>query len=341
MLEVIAFDGNAIRLLDQRALPRQTSYLTLKTPKEAAWAIHAMAVRGAPMIGVTAAFGMALSLRGLSEDASLEQSFQNAKQQIQASRPTAKNLFFALKAMEDSFQEALVENLGLKDTQERLNARALALYREEVQRSDAIARIGAELIPKGARVLTHCNTGSLAVPGPGTALGAIKEAFAQGKLKEVYVDETRPLLQGSRLTAFELSSLGIPYRIVVDSAVASLFEAGKVDAVLVGADRIAKNGDTANKIGTLMLARLCSAHSLPFFVLAPTSTIDPDVENGLKIPIEERNEAEVLTFAGKRVAPSGAKAFNPAFDVTPAGLIRAFVTERGVIHPPFSESLLT
>ena len=341
MLEAIAFDGNAIRLLDQRALPRQTSYLTLKTPKEAAWAIHAMAVRGAPMIGVTAAFGMALSLRGLSEDASLEQSFQNAKKQIQASRPTAKNLFFALKAMEDSFQEALVENLGLKDTQDRLNARALALYREEVQRSEAIARIGAELIPKGARVLTHCNTGSLAVPGPGTALGAIKEAFAQGKLKEVYVDETRPLLQGSRLTAFELSSLGIPYRIVVDSAVASLFEAGKVDAVLVGADRIAKNGDTANKIGTLMLARLCSAHSLPFFVLAPTSTIDPDVENGLKIPIEERNEAEVLTFAGKRVAPSGAKALNPAFDVTPAGLIRAFVTERGVIHPPFSESLLT
>lgn len=341
MLEAIAFDGNAIRLLDQRALPRQTSYLTLKTPKEAAWAIHAMAVRGAPMIGVTAAFGMALSLRGLSEDASLEQSFQNAKKQIQASRPTAKNLFFALKAMEDSFQEALVANLGLKDTQDRLNARALALYREEVQRSEAIARIGAELIPTGARVLTHCNTGSLAVPGPGTALGAIKEAFAQGKLKEVYVDETRPLLQGSRLTAFELSSLGIPYRIVVDSAVASLFEAGKVDAVLVGADRIAKNGDTANKIGTLMLARLCSAHSLPFFVLAPTSTIDPDVENGLKIPIEERNEAEVLTFAGKRVAPSGAKALNPAFDVTPAGLIRAFVTERGVIHPPFSESLLT
>ena len=339
MFEAIAFDGNAIRLLDQRALPQQTSYLTLKTPKEAAWAIHAMAVRGAPMIGVTAALGMALSLRGLREDESLEQAFQNAKQQIQTSRPTAKNLFFALQAMEDAFQEALREGLSLKGVQERLNARALALFREETQRSEAIARFGAGLIPTGARVLTHCNTGSLAVPGPGTALGAIKEAFAQGKVKEVYVDETRPLLQGSRLTAFELSSLGIPYRVIADSAAASLLEAGKVDAVLVGADRIAKNGDTANKVGTLMLARLCAVHAVPFFVLAPTSTIDVDIEDGRSIPIEERNEAEVLTFAGTLVAPSGARAFNPAFDVTPAGLIRAFVTEQGVVHPPFLGSL--
>jgi methylthioribose-1-phosphate isomerase len=339
MFEAIAFDGNAIRLLDQRALPRQTNYLTLKTPKEAASAIFTMAVRGAPMIGITAAFGMAISLRGLREDESLEQAFQGAKQQIQASRPTAKNLFFALQAMEDAFEDALREGLGLNGVQERLNARALALFREETQRSEAISRFGAELIPNGARVLTHCNTGSLAVPGPGTALGAIKEAFAQGKVKEVYVDETRPLLQGSRLTAFELSSLGIPYRVIADGTAASLLEAGKVDAVLVGADRIAKNGDTANKVGTLMLARLCAVHTVPFFVLAPTSTIDPEIENGLEIPIEERNEAEVLTFAGTLVAPPGARAFNPAFDVTPAGLVRAFVTEQGVVQPPFSGSL--
>ena len=339
MFEAIAFDGNAIRLLDQRALPRQTNYLTLKTPKEAASAIFTMAVRGAPMIGITAAFGMAISLRGLREDESLEQAFQGAKQQIQASRPTAKNLFFALQAMEDAFEDALREGLGLNGVQERLNARALALFREETQRSEAISRFGAELIPNGARVLTHCNTGSLAVPGPGTALGAIKEAFAQGKVKEVYVDETRPLLQGSRLTAFELSSLGIHYRVIADGTAASLLEAGKVDAVLVGADRIAKNGDTANKVGTLMLARLCAVHTVPFFVLAPTSTIDPEIENGLEIPIEERNEAEVLTFAGTLVAPPGARAFNPAFDVTPAGLVRAFVTEQGVVQPPFSGSL--
>ena len=339
MFEAIAFNGSSIGLLDQRALPQQANYLTLKTPKEVALAIHTMAVRGAPMIGVTAAFGMALSLRGLREHESLEQAFQSAKQQIHTSRPTAKNLFFALRAMEDTFQEALREGLSLKGVQERLNARALALFREETKRSEAIARFGAELIPSGGRVLTHCNTGSLAVPGPGTALGAIKEAFAQGKLKEVYVDETRPLLQGSRLTAFELSSLNIPYKVIADSAAAGLLEAGKVDAVLVGADRIAKNGDTANKVGTLMLARLCAVHSLPFFVLAPTSTIDPDIEDGSGIPIEERNEAEVLTFAGTLVAPPGARAFNPAFDVTPAGLVCAFVTEQGVFQPPFLGSI--
>jgi methylthioribose-1-phosphate isomerase len=170
-------------------------------------------------------------------------------------------------------------------------------------------------------------------------LGAIKEAFAQGKVKEVYVDETRPLLQGSRLTAFELSSLNIPYKVIADSAAAGLIEAGKVDAVLVGADRIAKNGDTANKVGTLMLARLCAVHGLPFFVLAPTSTIDPDIEDGSGIPIEERNEAEVLMLSGTLVAPPGARAFNPAFDVTPAGLICAFVTEQGVFQPPFLGSI--
>lgn len=336
MLEVVSFDGQVIRLLDQRTLPQHSKYLILQTPAEVASAIQTMAVRGAPMIGVLAAFGMALSLKGAKDPMDMKTRFQAAKELIHSSRPTAKNLFYALQIMEEAFNEALKRHIEPNDIPEHLKARSLEFFKEEENRSKAISKHGASLIPPRARVLTHCNTGTLAVPGPGTALGAIKEAFLQGRIEEVFVDETRPLLQGSRLTAFELASLDIPYRILVDSAAATLLEAKRVDMVLVGADRIAANGDTANKVGTLMLARLCAVHGLPFIVLAPTSTIDPSAETGLDIPIEERNEAEVLTLERKRIAPSKARAFNPAFDITPAALIHAIVTEKGVISPPYT-----
>jgi methylthioribose-1-phosphate isomerase len=336
VLEVVAFDGEVIRLLDQRALPQYSNYLNLKTPQDVTSAIQNMAVRGAPMIGVLAAFGMALALEKIEDPKSMKAAFRAAKELIQASRPTAKNLFYALRVMEDAFNDSLNKDIGPKDIRKNLKIRASSLFKEEAARSKAISKHGASLIPHKARVLTHCNTGSLAAPGPGTALGAIKEAFSQGRIEEVFVDETRPLLQGSRLTAFELDSEGIPYRILVDGAAASLLEAKRVDMVLVGSDRIAANGDTANKVGTLMLARLCAVHGVPFIVLAPTSTIDPNTESGLTIPIEERNEDEVLTLANKRIAPSMARAFNPAFDITPAGLIHAIVTEQGIVSAPYS-----
>lgn len=336
MLEVIAFDGESIRLLDQRILPQRSDYLHLTTPREVASAIQNMAVRGAPMIGVLAAFGMALSIEKTEDKSGMEAAFKAAKELIQASRPTAKNLFHALEMMERSFNEALARGMDPKGISESLKVQASRFFKEEEARSKAVSKHGASLIPPESRVLTHCNTGALAAPGPGTALGAIKEAFFQGRILEVFVNETRPLLQGSRLTAFELASEAIPYRILIDSAAASILAAKRVNMVLVGADRIAANGDTANKVGTLMLARLCAAYGVPLIVLAPTSTIDPDTESGMTIPIEERNEAEVLTLANKRIAPAMARAFNPAFDITPASLIHAIVTEQGITRQPYS-----
>ena len=295
-------------LLDQRRLPGEEIELECRSAAEVAEAIRTLAIRGAPAIGIAAAYGYALAVAG-GEDS------DEAAAVLGGSRPTAVNLSWALgevRAAEDPAE------------------RAREIHREEVERCRAMARHAAELLEPGSRALTHCNTGGLATGGYGTALGALRAASEQGRLDHVWVDETRPLLQGARLTAWELGALGIPYAVIVDSAAGGLMASGEVDAVLVGADRIAANGDTANKVGTYPLAVLAAHHGIPFYVVAPTSTIDRGTPAGDAIVIEQRAGDEVTTAFPAR---------NPAFDVTPAGLITAIVTEAGVHRPPYQGSL--
>ena len=304
---IVRLEGDAVVLLDQRRLPEEEVELRCESAAEVADAIRTLAIRGAPAIGVAAAYGLALAAeRGEDLDAAYEV--------LAASRPTAVNLRWALDAMRE----------------EPTAGRARALHDVEVERCRRMAAHGAELIPHGARVLTHCNTGALATVGYGTALGAIRAAWEHGLVEHVWVGETRPLLQGARLTAWELDALGIPFAVVADSAAASLMAAGEVDCVLTGADRIAANGDTANKIGTYALAVAAHHHRVPLYVIAPTSTLDPDTATGADIPIEERDSGEVSASFPAR---------NPAFDVTPAALIAAIVTDVGVHEAPYEESL--
>lgn len=305
-------------MLDQRLLPNQEVWLTLRTAEEVAAAIRDMAVRGAPAIGVAAAYGIALAARS-GED------LARADAVLRASRPTAVNLFWALDRM------AAVPD----KSPERLLAEARAIEREDVAMNEAIGRHGAELVPRGARVLTICNTGSLATAGHGTALGIIRSAFAAGRVSFVYSCETRPRQQGLRLTAWELMRDAIPFASIADGAAGSLMQAGKVDFVVAGADRIAANGDSANKIGTYSLAVLARHHRIPFVIAAPSSTLDAALPNGGSIPIEERPADELTLIEGVAVAPAGCPVFNPAFDVTPGELIDAIVTENGVFRPPY------
>ena len=304
---IVRLEGDAVVVLDQRRLPAEEVELWCISAAEVAEAIGTLAVRGAPAIGVAAAYGLALAAaRG--ED--LEQAYDV----LAASRPTAVNLRWALDAMRDD------------PTAER----ARALHHEEVDRCRRMAEHALALIPAGARLLTHCNTGGLATGGYGTALGAIRAAWEAGLVAHVWVDETRPLLQGARLTAWELDALGIPFSVIVDGAAASLMAAGEVDAVVTGADRIAANGDVANKVGTYGLAVAAAHHGLPLCVVAPTSTLDSSTATGRDIPIEERDPAEVTSRFPAR---------NPAFDVTPSDLVAAIVTEIGVHRAPYAESL--
>jgi methylthioribose-1-phosphate isomerase len=307
--QIVRFEegGPAVVLLDQRRLPDEVSYLTCPTVAELADAIRTLAVRGAPAIGIAAAYGIALAAtRGddLDEAAAL----------LRASRPTAVNLSWAVDQL---LPEPTVE-------------RARELHADEVDRCRRMAAHTAELLQPATRALTHCNAGGLATGGYGTAVGALRAAWERGLLERVLVDETRPLLQGSRLTAFELEQLGIPYAVIADSAAASMMAAEEVDCVVTGADRIAANGDTANKIGTYALAVLAKHHEIPLYVVAPTSTVDLATPTGNEIPIEERSPEEITTRFAAR---------NPAFDVTPAGLIAAIVTEQGVHRAPYAQSL--
>ncbi|HIP99868.1 TPA: S-methyl-5-thioribose-1-phosphate isomerase [Candidatus Bipolaricaulota bacterium] len=337
MLRPVYWEEGAVRLLDQTRLPHEEVWLTLTGWQEVAAAIREMRVRGAPAIGITAAYGLVLSVWGLSPGADPGPPFRAAAEGLSRTRPTAVNLFWAIRRMERAFQEH--QSVGLPGLKETLLREARKIHEEDIAANRLIGEHGARLLPPGARVLTICNTGALATGGYGTALGVIRSAWVAGKLELVYACETRPRLQGARLTAWELLREGIPFKLLADSAAGWLMARGGADAVLVGADRIAVNGDTANKIGTYTLAVLARRHGVPFYVVAPTSTVDPDLEEGGKIPIEERGEAEVLSPYGCRLAPEGARAWNPAFDVTPAGLITAIVTERGVISPPYHETL--
>jgi len=320
-VEALRWKGDRLEVLDQRLLPDRIEYLTCRTAAEVAEAIRDMAVRGAPAIGCAAAFGIALEPEESSYDI------------LAKSRPTAVNLFWALDRMKRVALAARA--LPLPALRAGLLAEAQAIRDEDIAANRAMGAHGAALVPAGARILTHCNAGALATAGYGTALGVIRAAHAQGKVALVWVDETRPVMQGSRLTAWECVREGIPHRLIADVAAASVMARGQVDLVVTGADRIAANGDTANKIGTYSLAVLARHHGVPFYVAAPFSTIDPALPSGAGIPIEERDGAEVRRVGATQTAPSESPVYNPAFDVTPADLIAAIVTERGVFRPPY------
>ncbi|MCD6551127.1 S-methyl-5-thioribose-1-phosphate isomerase [Thermotoga sp.] len=332
--KTMEWTGNSLRLLDQRKLPFIEKYVECRTHEEVAHAIKEMIVRGAPAIGVAAAFGYVLGFRE-HKNGDTKEWMKQVKETLSRTRPTAVNLFWALDRMEKVFFENLKnENLG-----EILEEEALKIAYEDIETNRAIGRNGAELIEDGSTILTHCNAGALATVDYGTALGVIRAAVESGKRVRIFADETRPYLQGARLTAWELMKDGIEVYVITDNMAGWLMKRGMIDAVVVGADRIALNGDTANKIGTYSLAVLARRNSVPFYVAAPTSTIDPTIKSGDEIPIEERRAEEVTHCGGSRIAPEGVKVLNPAFDVTENSLITAIITEKGVIRPPFEENI--
>jgi methylthioribose-1-phosphate isomerase len=327
-------DGRLV-LLDQTKLPTEEVERACASWPEAAVASRSLVVRGAPAIGVAAAFGVVLAARasGAPNHPALLADLEEAIKGLAATRPTAVNLFWAL----DRMRRLVVASADLPPARlrDRLLEEAQVILSEDLAANRAMGAHGAALVPDGARLLTHCNAGALATAGYGTALGVIRAAHERGKLALVWVDETRPVMQGSRLTAWELAKEGIPHRLIADVAAGFVMKRGEVDLVVTGADRIAANGDTANKIGTYSVAVLARHHGIPFYVAAPSSTIDPSIPSGDTIVIEERDAAEVRGVAGRQTAPTAAPVFNPAFDVTPAALISAIITERGVFRPPY------
>lgn len=325
-----------IRLIDQRVLPLHEAYVHLDTVEQTAEAIREMVVRGAPAIGITAAYGVVLAARDRYARSAGDwtQAIEQDLTRLAAARPTAVNLAWALARMRGVIAAGVSG-----DPVPRLLEEARVIHAEDIAANRAMGDHGARLIAPGSAVLTHCNTGALATGGYGTALGVIRSGYAAGRITEVYADETRPWLQGARLTAWELSQEGIPVTVIADGAAAWLMRQGKVQWVIVGADRIAANGDVANKIGTYMTALAARHHGLKFMVVVPVSTIDLATPNGEAIPIEQRAASEVLAYGGTRVAAEGARGWNPAFDITPAGLVDALVTERGVVLAPDREKI--
>ncbi len=334
-MEVLAWRENALVLLDQTQLPFRVEHVVCRTPEEVARALAEMRIRGAPAIGVAAAYGMALAAFTYSGAGDLGEHLEAAATTLKGARPTAVNLERAVDA-QLSFYRRELAGRPLAEVRERLLERAQELARREKERDARIAAWGEALVPDGARVLTYCNTGALATGGTGTALGVIRRAHKAGKRIHVYVPETRPVLQGARLTAWELQNLGIPFTLVTDNTCGYLFAAGKVDLVLVGADRIAANGDFANKIGTSVLAVLARHYRRPFYVAAPVSSFDPTLATGSEIPIELRSPEEVRFLSGTPVTLPECPVLNPAFDVTPGELVTSFITDRGVVRPPFT-----
>ncbi len=335
----IYWDVGKVRLLDQRRLPREEIYLEITDYRAVIEAIRTLAIRGAPAIGVAAAMGAALGALAIDTDdpVQFQVRFQEICREISQARPTAVNLFWALDRMLLVAQSQ--EGQGVAALKERLVAEAQTLLKEDETTNRHLAQAGQVLIHDGQRVITHCNTGALATGAYGTALGVLRAAWEAGKKFSVWVDETRPLLQGARLTTWELGKLGIPYTLIPDGAAAALMSQGRVDLAIVGADRIAANGDVANKIGTYGLAVLAHHHGIPFYVAAPLSTFDFSLPDGSRIPVEERAAEEITHLWGQAVAPAGAAALNLAFDVTPHDLISGIITERGVARPPYSSSI--
>jgi len=328
-----------VRFIDQTKLPTQEVYVTCKDYREVANAIRTMIVRGAPAIGVAAAMGVAIGAQRSKATTltELERQLDVVCNAIADTRPTAVNLFWAIRRMREKFDE--LRSLPVERIKTELVAEAQRMHVEDIAANEAMGRHGAVLLPNSGGILTHCNAGALATAGYGTALGVIRAAVESGKKLHVFADETRPFLQGSRLTAWELMKDGIPTTVIADNMAGAMMRQGKIDAVVVGADRIAANGDVANKIGTYTVAVLAKEHGIPFYVAAPTSTVDLNTPDGSKIPIEQRASTEVTHLAGKQIAPDAVRVENPAFDVTPSKYVAAIITERGVARAPYEESL--
>jgi len=342
MIKTVEWTNEGVRMLDQRLLPTEEKYLILRSYEEVADAIKKMVVRGAPAIGISAAMGLALGANQSvgTSIADLEYDFKFMCKVMEATRPTAVNLFWAVERMRAALLKAKAETKNLEEIKQRLVDEALAIFNEDIESNRALGKFGGELIADGATVLTHCNAGALATAGDyGTALGVIRGAIDAGKRVAVIADETRPFLQGSRLTAWELAQDNIPVTVITDNMAGHVMKQGKVDCVVVGADRIAANGDTANKIGTYMVAVLAKQHNIPFYVAAPISTIDLSTPTGEGIPIEQRNAREVTHIGDHQLSPDGVEVHNFAFDVTPNEFIAAIITDRGVARPPYTESL--
>jgi methylthioribose-1-phosphate isomerase len=332
-IETIGFKEGLLYLIDQTKLPMKEELIITDEYERVAVAIERLEVRGAPAIGVAAAYGLALSLKNIAQSES-EERFDRACRRIAGTRPTAVNLFNAIDKMKKIFDE----NRGCEEIYDRLIEKAVSIHEEDIKLCDAIALNGLSVFRKKSRVLTHCNAGALATGGGGTALNVIRNGFEKGLVEHVYSDETRPLFQGSRLTAWELERYGIPFTINTDSTAAYLMQMNKIDLVIVGADRIAVNGDVANKIGTYSLAVLCKYHGIPFYVAAPFTSIDLKCLEGSCIKIEERNKTELTRFGEEQITCKHYNAYCPAFDITPNGLITAIITEREVFEPPYSFS---
>jgi methylthioribose-1-phosphate isomerase len=341
VLPTIARDHDTVVMIDQRKLPAQEIYVTCRTAAEVAKAIKTMVIRGAPAIGVAAALGIALGMRRSAATGTQKfaAEFYKTCELMAGTRPTAVNLFWAIDRMKRCFAAGASAGESVEQLKDRLDREADRIHDEDVASCRAMGAFGAEVVPADARILTHCNAGALATAGYGTALGVIRGAVEAGKQVAVFADETRPFLQGARLTAWELVRDGIPTTVITDNMSGALMRQGKVNFVVVGADRIAANGDTANKIGTYSVAVLAREHQIPFYVAAPLSTIDLQTPDGSRIPIEERSSREVTHVGSSQLAPEGAQVWNPAFDVTPHHLIAGIITERGIFRPPYVESL--
>src|SRR5512146_2479192 len=339
MVKTLEWTDDGVRFIDQRKLPTEESYVTCRTYEEVAEAIRNMTIRGAPAIGVAAAMGVALGVRNSQAGhmSELRREFEQICETLAATRPTAVNLFWAMRRMKEQFEASL--EMPVAQLKQALITEARRMYLEDIAANEAMGRHGAALMPASGGVLTHCNAGALATCGYGTALGVIRAAVESGKKLHVFADETRPFLQGSRLTAWELMKDRIPTTVIADNMAGAMMRQGKIGAVVVGADRIAANGDVANKIGTYTVAVLAKEHGIPFYVAAPFSTVDLETPDGSRIPIEQRSADEVTHLAGKRIAPEGVGVENPAFDVTPAKYVAAIITERGIARPPYEESL--
>jgi methylthioribose-1-phosphate isomerase len=339
MIKTLEWTEAGVRFIDQTKLPTEEAYVTCKSYEEVADAIRTMIVRGAPAIGVAAAMGVALGTLQSSAKTmpELEREFDTVCNVLAGTRPTAVNLFWAIRRMRDRFEQLRAQ--PLEKIRQELVAEAQRMLVEDIAANEAMGKHGAVLMPSSGGVLTHCNAGALATAGYGTALGVIRAAVESGKQIQVFADETRPFLQGSRLTAWELMKDNIPTTLIADNMAGAMMRLGKIDAVVVGADRIAANGDVANKIGTYTVAVLAKEHGIPFYVAAPISTVDLNTTDGSKIPIEQRASTEVTHLAGKQIAPDAVRVENPAFDVTPSKYVTAIITERGVARAPYQESL--
>jgi methylthioribose-1-phosphate isomerase len=341
MLPTIEWQPDAVVMVDQRKLPGQEVYVHCRTAKDVARAIRTMVIRGAPAIGVAAAMGIALGMTRSRTQGTRQFAveFNKLCDMMGATRPTAVNLFWAIDRMKRAFSAAVAAGLSVDEIKQRLVGESQAIHDEDVASCRAMGALGASLVPAEARILTHCNAGALATAGYGTALGVIRAAAAQGKVRQVFADETRPFMQGARLTAWELVRDHVPTTVIAESMAGPLMQHGEIDVVVVGADRIAANGDVANKIGTYTVAMMAHAHGIPFFVAAPLSTIDLATPDGSGIPIEQRNAREMTHLGTTRVTPEGAGIWNPAFDVTPHRLVAGIITERGIARPPYEDSL--